>query len=101
MRPTIDIVKCLLNVNLKTFLLGNLSFGLDMEDDVHVSIYVCSSLVLKNWYLLYTPFLFLFPAKLARLKQAKEEGDKDIAEFRAQIEHEFQRKVAEVSVTTK
>lgn len=72
-----------------------------MEDDVHVSIYVCSSLVLKNWYLLYTPFLFLFPAKLARLKQAKEEGDKDIAEFRAQIEREFQRKVAEVSVTTK
>ncbi|KAF3966473.1 hypothetical protein CMV_009425, partial [Castanea mollissima] len=36
-------------------------------------------------------------AKLARLKQAKEEGDKDIAEFRAQIEREFQRKVAESS----
>ena len=35
------------------------------------------------------------------MKQAKEEGDKDIAEFRAQIEREFQRKVAEVSVTTK
>ncbi|XP_010558751.1 PREDICTED: V-type proton ATPase subunit G 1-like [Tarenaya hassleriana] len=36
-------------------------------------------------------------AKLARLKQAKEEAEKEIAEFRAQIEAEFQRKVAETS----
>ncbi|GMY08755.1 V-type proton ATPase subunit G-like [Fagus crenata] len=36
-------------------------------------------------------------AKLARLKQAKEEAEKEIAEFRAQIEREFQRKVAESS----
>ncbi|XP_042518137.1 V-type proton ATPase subunit G 1 [Macadamia integrifolia] len=36
-------------------------------------------------------------AKLARLKQAKEEAEKEIAEFRAQMEREFQRKVAESS----
>lgn len=35
-------------------------------------------------------------AKQARLKQAKEEAEKEIAEFRAQMEAEFQRKVAEV-----
>ncbi|CAK7325478.1 unnamed protein product [Dovyalis caffra] len=35
--------------------------------------------------------------KLARLKQAKEEADKEIAEFRAQMEAEFQRKLAESS----
>ncbi|XP_047322436.1 V-type proton ATPase subunit G 1-like [Impatiens glandulifera] len=36
-------------------------------------------------------------AKTARLKQAKEEAEKEIAEFRAQMEAEFQRKVAESS----
>ncbi|XP_050210328.1 V-type proton ATPase subunit G 1 [Mercurialis annua] len=36
-------------------------------------------------------------AKLARLKQAKEEAEKDIAAFRAHVEAEFQRKVAESS----
>ncbi|KAL8538763.1 hypothetical protein ACS0TY_000681 [Phlomoides rotata] len=36
-------------------------------------------------------------AKQARLKQAKEEAEKEIAEFRAQMEAEFQRKVAESS----
>ncbi|XP_010244034.1 PREDICTED: V-type proton ATPase subunit G 1-like [Nelumbo nucifera] len=36
-------------------------------------------------------------AKMARLKQAKEEADKDIAEYRAQMEAEFQKKVAESS----
>ncbi|KAJ4977996.1 hypothetical protein NE237_008776 [Protea cynaroides] len=36
-------------------------------------------------------------AKMARLKQAKEEADKEIAEFRAQMEREFQKKVAESS----
>ncbi|KAG8380587.1 hypothetical protein BUALT_Bualt06G0031000 [Buddleja alternifolia] len=36
-------------------------------------------------------------AKQARLKQAKEEAEKEIAEFRAQVEAEFQRKVAESS----
>lgn len=40
--------------------------------------------------------LFHFPAKMARLKQAKEEAEKEVAEFRAQMEREFQRKVAEV-----
>ncbi|XP_011041086.1 PREDICTED: V-type proton ATPase subunit G 1-like [Populus euphratica] len=35
--------------------------------------------------------------KMARLKQAKEEADKEIAEFRAQMEAEFQRKLAESS----
>ncbi|KAK6942818.1 Vacuolar (H+)-ATPase G subunit [Dillenia turbinata] len=35
--------------------------------------------------------------KMARLKQAKEEADKEVAEFRAQMEMEFQRKVAESS----
>jgi len=33
---------------------------------------------------------------MARLKQAKEEADKEIATFRAQMEAEFQRKLAEV-----
>ncbi|KAH7553585.1 hypothetical protein ACOSP7_029650 [Xanthoceras sorbifolium] len=32
--------------------------------------------------------------KLARLKQAKQEAEKEIAEYRAQMEREFQRKVA-------
>ncbi|MQM15775.1 hypothetical protein Taro_048724 [Colocasia esculenta] len=36
-------------------------------------------------------------AKLARLKQAKEEADKEIAEFRAHMEAEFQKKLAETS----
>ncbi|XP_022767351.1 V-type proton ATPase subunit G-like isoform X2 [Durio zibethinus] len=35
-------------------------------------------------------------AKMARLKQAKEEAEKEIAEYRAQVEKEFQRKVAEI-----
>jgi hypothetical protein len=35
-------------------------------------------------------------AKSARLKQAKEEAEREIAEYRAQMEAEFQRKVAEV-----
>lgn len=33
---------------------------------------------------------------MARLKQAKEEAEKEVAAFRAQMESEFQRKVAEV-----
>ncbi|KAA0044014.1 hypothetical protein IC582_009434 [Cucumis melo] len=36
-------------------------------------------------------------AKLARLKQAKEEADKEIAAYRAQVESDFQRKLAESS----
>ncbi|KAL8166832.1 hypothetical protein V2J09_008331 [Rumex salicifolius] len=36
-------------------------------------------------------------AKMARLKQAKEEAERDIAEFRAQMEADFQRKLAESS----
>ncbi|KAK9064103.1 hypothetical protein SSX86_017975 [Deinandra increscens subsp. villosa] len=36
-------------------------------------------------------------AKLARLKQAKEEAEKEVAEFRAQMEADFQRKLAESS----
>ncbi|KAG1347074.1 hypothetical protein COCNU_06G009030 [Cocos nucifera] len=35
--------------------------------------------------------------KMARLKQAKEEAEKEIAQYRAQMEAEFQRKVAESS----
>ncbi|KAL7170140.1 hypothetical protein ACSBR2_035070 [Camellia fascicularis] len=34
-------------------------------------------------------------AKMARLKQAKEEAEKEVAEYRAQMELEFQRKVTE------
>lgn len=40
----------------------------------------------------------LCAAKQARLKQAKEEAEKEIAEFRAQVEADFQRKVLEVRV---
>jgi len=36
--------------------------------------------------------------KLARLKQAKEEAEKEIAEYRAQLEYEFQKKVSEASL---
>ncbi|KAJ8760233.1 hypothetical protein K2173_011645 [Erythroxylum novogranatense] len=36
-------------------------------------------------------------AKLARLKQAKEEAEKEAAEFRAHMEAEFQKKLAERS----
>ncbi|CAL9087673.1 unnamed protein product [Musa textilis] len=38
-------------------------------------------------------------AKMARLKQAKEEADKEIAAYRAQMEAEFQRKVAQASAS--
>ena len=38
---------------------------------------------------------------MARLKQAKEEAEKEIAAFRAQMEFEFQKKVAEVTIKTK
>ncbi|KAK2658041.1 hypothetical protein Ddye_011093 [Dipteronia dyeriana] len=41
--------------------------------------------------------IFCFSEKLIRLKQAKEEAEKDIAAYRAQMEREFQRKVAESS----
>lgn len=34
---------------------------------------------------------------MARLRQAKEEAEREIAEHRAQVECEFQRKLAEVS----
>ncbi|KAL4325460.1 hypothetical protein GQ457_11G008930 [Hibiscus cannabinus] len=36
-------------------------------------------------------------AKMARLRQAKEEAEKEIAEYRAQVEYQFQKKVAESS----
>ena len=42
-------------------------------------------------------FLF-FLAKLARLKQAKEEAEKEIAAYRAHVEAEFQRKLSEVGI---
>ncbi|KAK4272878.1 hypothetical protein QN277_021373 [Acacia crassicarpa] len=35
--------------------------------------------------------------KMARLKQAKEEAEKEITEYRAQVEYEFQRKLTESS----
>ena len=35
--------------------------------------------------------------KLARLKQAKDEAEKEIAEHRAQLEYQFQKKVSESS----
>lgn len=41
---------------------------------------------------------FSCAAKQARLRQAKEEAEKEIAEFRAQMEAEFQRKLAEVNI---
>jgi len=43
-------------------------------------------------------FAFLLLEKLARLKQAKEEAEKEIAEYRAQLEREFQKKVSDVSL---
>lgn len=38
-----------------------------------------------------------YAAKQARLKQAKEEAEKEIAEFRAFMEAEFQRKLEQVN----
>lgn len=35
-------------------------------------------------------------AKTARLRQAKEEAEREIAEYRAQMEADFQRKLTEV-----
>lgn len=40
-------------------------------------------------------FCIFFPAKMARLKQAKE-AEKEVAQFRFQVEADFERKVAEV-----
>lgn len=40
-----------------------------------------------------------YAAKQARLKQAKEEAEKEIAEFRAYMEAEFQRKLEQVTRT--
>ncbi|XP_013698393.1 V-type proton ATPase subunit G1 isoform X1 [Brassica napus] len=37
-------------------------------------------------------------AKMARLKQAKEEAEKEIAEYKAKTEQDFQRKLEEVRV---
>lgn len=37
--------------------------------------------------------------KMTRMKQAKLEAEKDISDFRAQVEADFQRKVAEVNKT--
>lgn len=39
--------------------------------------------------------------KMARLKQSKDEAEKEVAAFRAQMELEFQRKVAEVKIELK
>ncbi|KAK8916884.1 V-type proton ATPase subunit G 1 [Platanthera zijinensis] len=41
--------------------------------------------------------MYLGITKIARLKQAKEEAEKEIAEFRAQIEDAFKKKLAESS----
>ena len=54
--------------------------------------------MLKFPYTNIYPHWFLVSAKMARLKQAKEEAEKEIAEFRSQMEAEFQRKVAEVKL---
>lgn len=40
------------------------------------------------------------PAKMARLKQAKEEAEKEVAEYRSHMEAAFQNKVAAVSTVT-
>ncbi|KAK4480330.1 hypothetical protein RD792_013401, partial [Penstemon davidsonii] len=48
----------------------------------------------------YLQFILLWlscAAKQTKLKQAKEEAEKEIAQFRAQVEADFQRKVAESS----
>ncbi|KAI3875325.1 hypothetical protein MKW92_013804 [Papaver armeniacum] len=37
--------------------------------------------------------------KTSRLKQAKEEAEREIAQYRAQVEADFQRKLEEVSKT--
>lgn len=64
-------------------------------------------LCLALWLKLFNPRVSetliwsLFSAKMARLKQAKEEAEKEIAEFRAQMDAQFQRKVSEVRLMKK
>lgn len=41
-------------------------------------------------------FSICLTAKMARLKQAKDEAAKEIAEYRAQVEKDFQKKLEEV-----
>lgn len=43
-------------------------------------------------------FAFPLSEKSARLKQAKEEAEKEIAEYRAKLEREYQKKVSDVSL---
>lgn len=43
----------------------------------------------------YFCFFFFFPAKMARLKRAKEKTEKEVA-LRFQVEADFERKVAGV-----
>lgn len=50
-----------------------------------------------NGLLRFLSYISLLLAKLARLKQAKEEAEKEIAQYRAQMEAQFQKKVAEVA----
>lgn len=40
--------------------------------------------------------MFLFSAKMARMKQAKEEAETEISEHKTSTEHGFQRKLEEV-----
>uniref|UniRef100_A0ACD5UU55 Uncharacterized protein n=1 Tax=Avena sativa TaxID=4498 RepID=A0ACD5UU55_AVESA len=42
-------------------------------------------------------YIMSLAAKSARLRQAKEEAEREIAEYRAQMEAEFQKKLAETS----
>ncbi|MED6125035.1 hypothetical protein PIB30_064609 [Stylosanthes scabra] len=48
--------------------------------------------LLRTWWILHR---FILLGKLARLKQAKDETEKEIAEHRAQLGYEFQKKVSE------
>lgn len=49
-------------------------------------------------FLIALVFGCLLLAKLARLKQAKDEAGKEIADYRAQVEREFQKKLAAVCI---
>ena len=43
-------------------------------------------------------FFSFSSAKIARLKQAKDEAEKEAAEFRAQMEAQFQKKLTDVRI---
>lgn len=52
------------------------------------------SFLFKNQF-----FIFTIAVKMARLKQAKDEAEREVAHYRAHLEAEYQKKVSEVRMS--